>query len=236
MPQRTFSCSRSTSGSEQLNVPVRRRSVCTTTASSASGVSSPGQPLTSAYRKPWKVNRGSQVRGPLPSRTTTSVASAARSGRVPSSPCSSTSACRTVISVPAGASGSENRIRPTRFCPKSTSVAPDGDVEISRTGSVSVRRTGGPVGATSVPTSSDPASTGAQSASGRPADDQPGTARRASNVSPLYSPARVSGLGADRHESSVVTVVREPSGCSTSSCTNAPVRSPYQFRLPVKPR
>ena len=76
MPQTTFSCSRSTSASEQVKVPVRRRSVWTTTASRASAVSSPGQPVTSAYRKPWKVNRGSHVRGPFPSSTITSVASA----------------------------------------------------------------------------------------------------------------------------------------------------------------
>ena len=40
-------------------MPVRCSSEWTTTASSDSGVSSPGQPVTSAYRNPWKVNVGS---------------------------------------------------------------------------------------------------------------------------------------------------------------------------------
>ena len=43
----TFACSWFSRSSEHSNHPVRRMSVCTTTAVSASAVSSPGQPSTS---------------------------------------------------------------------------------------------------------------------------------------------------------------------------------------------
>ncbi|OLT08609.1 hypothetical protein BJF90_44940 [Pseudonocardia sp. CNS-004] len=46
IPHTTFSCSRSTSSEELSNQPVRRMSVCTTTATTAAGSSSPGQPST----------------------------------------------------------------------------------------------------------------------------------------------------------------------------------------------
>ena len=40
----------------------------------AFGSNAPGQPAISAYRKPWKVNSGSQVIGPFPARVRVSVA------------------------------------------------------------------------------------------------------------------------------------------------------------------
>ena len=52
---------------------------------------------------------------------------AVRSGRTPSSPPSSTSACRTTTSWPGAWSRTRSRTQPTRFCPKSTRVAPDGE-------------------------------------------------------------------------------------------------------------
>ncbi len=125
MPQTTFSCNRSSSGWEQENHPVRRMSLCTTTATTSAGSRSPGHPSTWAYRKPWNVVRGSHTSSPVPASTYSSRASAARSGRVLSSPSSSTSAwCSTTV-LPRSP---RTRIRnqPTRFCPKSSTVRPDG--------------------------------------------------------------------------------------------------------------
>ncbi len=132
-----------------------------------------------------------------------------------------------MIVVPAGASGSAKRIRPTRFWPKSTSTAPDGAVLTSTACTTWVRRTGGPVGATNVAVSSSASSTGVHAVSSKPGVDQPGSSRRRSTDSPGYSPVEVIGPSVvDRQEPSVLTTVRLPSGCSTSSWTNAPVRSP----------
>ena len=73
---------------------------------------------------------------------------AVRSGRTPSSPCSSTSAWRTTTSWPGAWSRTWSRTQPTRFCPKSTRVAPDGEEKTAVAGRVWVTRTGGPSGAT----------------------------------------------------------------------------------------
>ncbi len=61
---RTFSCRRFRSGSDDENQPVRSMSVWYTRAVIAPGAMSPGQPVTSAYRKPWIVKRGSHSSGP----------------------------------------------------------------------------------------------------------------------------------------------------------------------------
>ena len=63
-------------------MPVRRRSEWTTTASSESSSSGPGQPVTSAYRNPWKVKVGSKKSSP-PLSTNRSVACASRNGPRP---------------------------------------------------------------------------------------------------------------------------------------------------------
>ena len=144
VPQTTLWWSWLSSGSEHSKVPVRRRSECTTTASRESAVSSPqvslGHPVTSAYWKPWNVIVGSKKSSP-PLRMKRSVAWASRSGRTPSSSCSSTSACRIRISAPTGPL-TVNRSQPTRFCPKSTSVRPDGERQTLTGRSVSCRVTG----------------------------------------------------------------------------------------------
>ena len=103
--------------------------------------------VTSAYRNPWKVNVGSKESSP-PLRMNRSVAWASRSGRVPSSPSSRTSACRIRISEPSGPCA-VNRTQPTRFCPKSTRVRPDGEVQIRSGRRASCRTTGGPIAGTS---------------------------------------------------------------------------------------
>ena len=48
MPHTTLLCSWFSSGSEHANEPIERMSVPTTTAVSAAGSNSPGQPVTSA--------------------------------------------------------------------------------------------------------------------------------------------------------------------------------------------
>ena len=65
-----------------------------------------------------------------------------RSGRVQSSPSSSTSACRTVIVCPASPC-TVNRSQPTRFWPKSSRVSPLGAVQTRCGRSTSCRRIGG---------------------------------------------------------------------------------------------
>ena len=67
IPQTTFSCSRSSSSFEHVNVPVRSKSEWITTAVKSRGsTSASGQPSTSTYRKPWNVKVGSHVSGPSP--------------------------------------------------------------------------------------------------------------------------------------------------------------------------
>jgi hypothetical protein len=71
-----------------------------------------------------------------------------------------------------------NRSQPTRFCPKSTSVAPDGEVQIRSGRRVSCRTTGGPIAG---------ASTDGSNSSGtavRLWSFQSGSRRRASMVWP----------------------------------------------------
>jgi hypothetical protein len=74
--------------------------------------------------------------------------------------------------------------QPTRFWPKSSSVLPDGDCVMATGWRRSVRRTGGPTGATSVDKSQACGRTPRQPASSKPGADQPGCSSRASYVSP----------------------------------------------------
>ena len=94
--------------------------------------SSPGQPVTSAYRKPWKVMVGSKKsvaaaedepvgRLGVAQRADAELAVLEHLG-VPEPDLRAAPDPRTV-----------NRSQPTRFCPKSTSVRPDGERQI-RTG------------------------------------------------------------------------------------------------------
>ena len=57
----------------QRNQPVRRRSVCTTTPVTSSGVSGPGWPSMRANWKPWVVWRGSKTSPGVPAATTWSI-------------------------------------------------------------------------------------------------------------------------------------------------------------------
>ena len=94
----------------------------------------------------------------------------AAAGR-PARRASRTSACRRVISWPASPR-TVKRSQPTRFWPKSTSVRPDGEVQISTGRRLSCRTTGGPtygasrchveVAATSTPTQPSGAGPGPQ--------------------------------------------------------------------------
>ncbi|OLT08608.1 hypothetical protein BJF90_44935 [Pseudonocardia sp. CNS-004] len=110
------------------------------------------------------------------------MASARRSGRVAISPCSRTSAWRSTTSRPASPL-TVMRSHPTRFCPKSRTVAPLGVVSTSRTGTSSVRRAAG-VARASGTTVVSSTRTAAHPESSNPGADQPGSARRASNDSP----------------------------------------------------
>ena len=96
MPQTTFSCSRFSSGSEHSNQPVRSMSrVARRRATTSAASSSPGHPSTSAYRKPWNVKRGlPRLVAGAGEHVAVGRRAPARSGRVPSSPSSSTSAWR----------------------------------------------------------------------------------------------------------------------------------------------
>ena len=108
MPQTTFSCSRSTSGSEQANVPVGAGRCGSTTASRSS--------VVELARPAGDLGVAEAVEGEprLPASRSVAVEhdDVGRRGlaqrRVPSSPSSSTSACRSVISVPAGPPGSRD--------------------------------------------------------------------------------------------------------------------------------
>ena len=62
--QTTFSWSRFSRSCDESNHPVRRMSLWRTTARTASGSRSPGQPVISAYLNPWKVPIGSSVCAP----------------------------------------------------------------------------------------------------------------------------------------------------------------------------
>lgn len=88
----TFVWSLFSTPEEVSKEPISRISLLMTiplTDSLFSFVSS-GQPSTWTYRKPWKVNDGSQISTPLPERMMESVCLAFRSGSVAISPSSKT--------------------------------------------------------------------------------------------------------------------------------------------------
>ena len=96
------------------------------------------------------------------------MAAAVRSSQVASSPLSRTSACCKVTVSP-GSPRTLMRTRPVRFCPKSTTVTSVGDCSMATGRNVSMRRTGGPVGATSRSCRPTPSSwTAIQSVSSKP--------------------------------------------------------------------
>ena len=72
------------------------------------------------------------------------------------------------------------RTRPVMFWPKSTTVTSVGDCSIATGRNVSMRRTGGPVGATSRSATDASSSTATQSVSSNPAVDQAASASLAS--------------------------------------------------------
>ena len=84
----------------------------------------------------------------------------------------------------AGSPCTRMRTRPLMFWPKSTTVTSLGDCSIATGRNVSMRRTGGPVGATIRSATDASSSTAIQSLSSNPGVVQPGSASLASYVSP----------------------------------------------------
>ena len=129
IPHTMLSCSWFTRSSEHSNQPVRPCR-CARRGRQVVGVSSPGQPVTSANRNPWNVNRGCQVSSAVAAQRVRSVAvGVAGAAR----------AQLTVFEhfgvadgdlVPAGPRR-RAATTPTRFWPKSTIVRPLGDSRIS---------------------------------------------------------------------------------------------------------
>ena len=145
--------------------PVRVRSECTTTASRSSGGQLAWTPAhlgvaeavegQCGLERVLAAGQDEPVRGP-----------GRRSGRVPSSSCSSTSAWRSMISCPAGPSHGA-AIQPTRFWPKSSSVLPDGEVQTAIGLISSWRVINGPTCSSRVARSNATERTSSRSVSGR---------------------------------------------------------------------
>ena len=137
----------------QRNQPVRRRSVCTTTPVTSSGVNGPGWPSMRANWKPWVVWRGSKTSPGVPAATTWSIMPTCegapgnsmvglRWSCVTSPDGSRNSPWTRVSSVPSGPR-SLKRSQPLMFCPRSTTWR-SGWGRVTETGRSSwVRRVGG---------------------------------------------------------------------------------------------
>ncbi len=181
----TFECSWFRPACELSNVPVRRIPVWITTASTSPSRSSPGQFSSSAYWKPWIVNRGEYSSPAVPAATYVSTEVAVRRGRMPSSPFSITSAWCSTIVCPRSARGRIRRT-PEMFWPKSSRMRPFGRRSTDTGRSTSVSWTGSAVGASiaAVNDSRGNGIAGAQPEASKPGADQPSGSRRASKVSP----------------------------------------------------
>ena len=197
------------------NHPVRRRSVCTTTPVTSSGVSRCGCPSICTYWKPCVVCRGSNVSPSRPAEITVSVCathtwSLATLRSVTSPSASRTSPCTSVSSVPDGPEVA-SRTQPLTFWPRSTTCRV-GSQPPHRRQHVLDRASGG---------AGEYESRGARSCSTTVTGPQSAGSTRWSSRCPSMRSAAQMGPSADRQPASLVTTT-SPASSWPRNATRSP--------------